>query len=187
MEIRLIAFYKPFIQISLFSLLFSFQVLTAQSFNVLHYTQTTGYNHGTSDESLQMFRDLEAIYGFTVDHDTDGTSFNEVDTLQKYDVIVWSNTSGSYNLSLTQRQNFEAYMQAGGSYLGIHAASDTYRHSTANGGDTGFWDFYAEICGGSVQTNPNHTAANLNANMKKVGTYSATKFLPDPWNKDEEY
>lgn len=187
MEIRLFAIYKPFIQISLCCLLLGFQLVSAQSFRVLHYTQTTGYDHGTADESLQLFRELEAIYGFEVDHDTDGSSFSSLATLQTYDVIVWSNTSGSFNLSLGQRQNFESYMRSGGSYLGIHAASDTYRHSTANGGDTGIWDFYAEICGGSVQNNPNHTAAGLNANMTKTGPFSSTKFLPDPWNKNEEY
>ena len=46
-------------------------------------------------------------------------------------------------------------MNNGGGYLGIHAASDTYRHSTANGSSTGTWDWYAEMAGASVQEGPN--------------------------------
>lgn len=159
----------------------------AQAFRVLHYTQTTGWDHGTADESLQMFQELGALHNFAVDHDADGTSFNDLATLQQYDVIVWSNTSGSYNLNATQRAHFEAYINGGGNYLGIHAASDTYRHSSANGGDTGFWDFYAEVCGGSVQQNPNHTAQNFNADLNHIGTHASLENIPNPWNKDEEY
>lgn len=162
--------------------------LIAQDFRILHYTQTTGWDHGTADESLQMFQELGVANNFAVEQDVDGTSFNDLATLQQYDVIVWSNTSGSYNLDATQRANFEAYIQGGGSYLGIHAASDTYRHSTANGGDTGIWDFYAEeVCGGSVQNAPNHTAQNFNADLLHLGTHASLANIPNPWNKAEEY
>ncbi|RMG18564.1 MAG: DUF5060 domain-containing protein, partial [Bacteroidetes bacterium] len=164
------------------------QPLLSQNFRLLHYVQTTGWDHGTADESLQMFQQLGAIHNFAVDHDADGSSFNDLATLQQYDVIVWSNTSGSYNLNAQQRANFEAYILGGGSYLGIHAASDTYRHSSANGGDTGFWDFYAEtVCGGSVQTNPNHTAQNYNADLTHINPHPSLDNLPNPWNKNEEY
>lgn len=155
---------------------------------ILHYTQTTGWDHGTRGVSLQMFQQLGAANNFSVDNDDNGNSFNSLSTLQQYDVIVWSNTSGSHNLNGSQRANFEAYIRAGGNYLGIHAASDTYRHSSSNGGGTGAWDFYAEsVCGGSVQQNPNHTAQNFNSTMDHVGSHPALENIPSPWNKPEEY
>lgn len=176
------------LSLMLIFLLFSFPDDIQAQHRVLHYTQTTGWDHGTADVSRQMFEQLGSAHNFTVDHDPSGQSFNSLATLQQYDLIVWSNTSGSYNLSQGQRTNFEAYIAQGGSYLGIHAASDTYRHSSANGGGTGQWDFYAEeVCGGSVQQNPNHTAQNFPATMTHVGSHASLENVPNPWNKNEEY
>lgn len=170
------------------ALLINFPALLFSQQKILHYTQTTGWNHGTADVSLNMFRDLGNANGFSVDHDNDGHSFNNLATLLQYDVIVWSNTSGSHNLNDIQKANFEAYINQGGNYLGIHAASDTYRHSSSNGGGTGAWDFYAEhVCGGSVQQNPNHTAQNFNATMDHIGSHASLENVPSPWNKPEEY
>ncbi len=156
-------------------------------FKVLHYTETSGYDHNTRVNSLAMLQSLGASNGFTVDNDTDGSSFDSLSNLQQYAVVVFSNTSGNNILDSAQRANFEAYINGGGSYVGIHAASDTYRHSTANGGNTGTWDWYAEMAGASVQTNPNHVSGTPLYEMSKIGTHPATDSLPDPWAKNEEY
>ena len=118
---------------------------------ILHYTETSGFDHQTRAQSLAMFQDIAAQHGLTVVDDQDGSSFDDLAVLQQFAVVVFSNTSGDAILDPQQRANFEAYINGGGSYLGIHAASDTYRHSTANGGNTGTWDFYAELVGASVQ------------------------------------
>lgn len=161
--------------------------LNAQNFKVLHYTETSGYDHGTRSNSYSMFQSLGSQNGFTVDDDQTGESFDSLSNLQEYAVVVFSNTSGDQILNATQRANFEAYINGGGSFIGIHAASDTYRHSTANGNNTGTWDWYAENLGGSVQQNPNHTSANHNGTMDHIGTHPSTANLPDPWQKVEEY
>ncbi|MEM6802052.1 MAG: ThuA domain-containing protein, partial [Bacteroidota bacterium] len=90
-------------------------------------------------------------------------------------------------LDSAQRVHFEQYMAAGGNMMGIHAATDTYRHSSANGGWTGEWDYYAETLGASVQTGPNHTW-NLHGNfMDHQSTNNAIINLPSPWYHAEEY
>ena len=155
--------------------------------NVLHYTETSGWDHGTRDVSLAMFQAIAAEHGFVVTNDNDGSGFSELSTLQQFDVVVFSNTSGAALLDEVQRANFEAYIAGGGSVLGIHAASDTYRHSTANGNNTGAWDFYAELIGGSVQENPNHVDGTPLYAMNHIGTHASTADLPDPWAKNEEY
>jgi type 1 glutamine amidotransferase len=114
--------------------------------------------------------------------------FDTLSTLQNFQVVIWSNTSGDVGLTSSQRSNYETFVNDGGSYLGIHAASDTYRHSTANGGSTGTWDFYAEqLSGCSVQQSPNHTQANHNNFMDHSATHPILDNIPDPWNKTEEY
>jgi type 1 glutamine amidotransferase len=154
---------------------------------VLHYTETSGFDHGTRAVSLQMFQDIGLGVGFTVDDDQTGDAFNSLSNLEEYDVVMFSNTSGNNILDATQRANFEAYINNGGSYLGIHAATDTYRHSTANGGSTGTWDFYAELVGASVQQNPNHVAGTPQYEMTHINPHNSTANIPNPWVKNEEY
>lgn len=156
---------------------------------VLHYTETTGYDHGTRTKSLQMFQSWENQLGYTVTHDNTGSEFSSLSNLLQYDVVVFSNTSGNSGLDATQRANFEAYIDSGGSYLGIHAASDTYRHSSANGSKTGTWDWYAEtVAGASVQNSPNHTANNYPGMMtQSTPGHPITTNIPASWSKNEEY
>lgn len=160
---------------------------SSQDFKVLHYSETSGYDHGTRNNSYTMFQEIGQNHGFTVDHDQTGKKFNSIDSLQQYEVVVFANTSGDAILNATQRDNFEAYMQSGGALIGIHAGSDTYRHSTANGGNTGTWDWYAETLGASVQRSPSHTSANYNGTMDTIGNHATTDNVPDPWQKVEEY
>lgn len=154
---------------------------------VLHYTETSGFDHNTRTVSFQMFEAVGFDCGFTVDHDSTGAAFDVLIDLLEYDVVIFSNTSGDAILDATQRANFESYIAMGGSYLGIHAATDTYRHSTANGSNTGTWDFYAELVGASVQQGPNHVLGTPVYDMDHVGIHESTQQLPDPWTKDEEY
>ncbi|MDZ7845951.1 MAG: ThuA domain-containing protein [Owenweeksia sp.] len=158
-----------------------------QNFKVLHYSETSGFDHQTRQSSLAMLQNLGQQHGFSVVDDQTGAAFHSLSNLQQFAVIIFANTSGDQILDSAQRANFESYIQQGGSLIGIHAASDTYRHSTANGSNTGMWDFYAEILGGSVQQNPNHTSANFNGTMDIIGIHPTTTQLPNPWNKTDEY
>lgn len=168
------------------SLLLSTHAASGQQ-RVLHYTETSGYDHGTRTESLQMFETIASLQGWQVVNDQSGDEFNTLINLQQHDVVVFSNTSGDAILNVTQRINFEAYIAGGGSYLGIHAASDTYRHSTANGTNVGSWDFYSELVGASVQQNPNHVSGTPQYSMDVIGMHPSTQNVPNPWSKNEEY
>lgn len=174
---------------TIFSAATSVQAQCGGPFKVLHYTETTGYDHNTRNQSLGMFQGWESADNFVVTSDNDGSEFNSLANLQQYAVVVFSNTSGNSGLDATQRSNFEAYINAGGSYVGIHAASDTYRHSSSNGNKTGTWDWYAEnVAGASVQENPNHTNQNHNNTMThQQAGHPTLANVPDPWNKTEEY
>ena len=161
--------------------------LSAFGQNVLHYTETSGFDHGTRDVSLALFEAIAAAQGLTITSDNDGSSFSSLATLQQFDAIIFSNTSGADLLDPTQRANFEAYIAGGGNVMGIHAASDTYRHSTANGNNIGVWDYYAELIGGSVQENPNHVDGTPLYDLSHIAPHASTANLPNPWAKNEEY
>jgi len=156
----------------------------AQTKKVLHFTGTSGFDHGTRNNSLSMFNSFPMI---NVINDQNGSRFDTLSNLLTYDLIVFSNTSGSNILDSLQQANFEAYIQAGGNLLGIHAATDTYRHSSANGSPSGVWDFYAETMGGSVQQSPNHVAGTPFYQMTHLQSHPSLDSIPDPWGKNEEY
>jgi len=158
----------------------------AQS-KVLHFTKTSGFDHGTRDVSFALFTSIGNEIGAEVVNDPTGATFSDPVTLAEFDVIVFSNTSGNNILDATQRANFEQWVNDGGNVLGIHAASDTYRHSTANGNNTGTWDFYPELIGASVQEDPNHVDGTPTYTMQRVGAHPATYNVPDQWEKAEEY
>lgn len=173
----------------LISLLIHLSNLFAQGGEILHYRETTGYNHGTANQSSNLFQGIANTIGLGFVDDGDGSEFDTYANLQRFDLVIFSNTSGDQGLNANQRANFEQYIANGGSYLGIHAASDTYRHSSANGNNTGNWDWYAEtVCGASVQENPNHTANNYAGTMTFLQTgIILDNQMQNPWNKVEEY
>ncbi|MEZ4791235.1 MAG: ThuA domain-containing protein [Flavobacteriales bacterium] len=160
---------------------------TVQAQRVLHFTVTSGFDHGTREVSYALFQSIGLDLGITVDDAPTAGAFNDAGTLALYDAIVFSNTSGNAILNDEQRANFEEWSMNGGHVMGIHAASDTYRHSTANGNNTGTSDFYAELIGASVQEDPNHVSGTPPYEMMHIGAHPSTSNLPDPWLKNEEY
>jgi len=177
-----IYFYLIFLQAFVFCL-----PIFGQTTKLLHYSETSGYDHLTRTASFTMFQQMGNEHGFTVDNDSTGESFNSLSTLQQYDVIIFCNTSGDAILDATQQQNFEQYIIGGGSFVGIHAASDTYRHSTANGTNTGSWDWYAEMLGASVQQDPNHVSGTPVYSIDALIAHPLLDGVPNPWYKAEEY
>lgn len=159
----------------------------ANAQRVLHFTATSGYDHGTRDASFALFTSIATELGIEVVNDPIGTVPSDASVLGEFDAIIFSNTSGNNFLNVTQRANFEQWMNAGGHVFGIHATSDTYRHSTANGNNTGAWDRYAELIGASVEENPNHVVGTPPHAMTPIGQHPSTANLPDPWLKNEAY
>lgn len=158
---------------------------------ILVYHETNGFRHtGAIDNGITMFEDLGA-------EDNDWTADNAIESsvfttanLAQYDAIVFLNTSGSDEpstqggdlLSSSEKEAFENFIASGRGFIGIHAATDTYRD--------GVWPFYNELVGGIVQSSPNHTSNNFNADLEVVSSHPTVDFLGPVgtiWNKDEEY
>jgi uncharacterized protein len=160
---------------------------TCHAQRILHFTATSGFDHGTRAVSFAMFTAIAGELGIEVVDDATGATFSDPAVLATFDAIIFSNTSGNNILNSLQQGHFEDWVGAGGHVLGIHAATDTYRHSTANGNNTGTWDFYAELIGASVQEGPNHVNGTPPYAMDHVEQHPSTANLPDPWLKNEEY
>lgn len=93
--------------------------------NVLHYAKVGYFNHiGGILGCTTALNTLAAQYNFTVKHSTDP---NDLLNLKNYDLVIYDNNTdaGGVNNTMTPAQAaLVAYMNAGGKYLGFHAASD---------------------------------------------------------------
>jgi len=177
---------KLFLLSFLLNAIFEIKTGNAQE-KILHYTETSGFDHQTRQASYNMFSQLASLMGYSVTDDSTGNSFNSLDTLQSFDVIVFSNTTGDAILDPMQRANFEQFIGGGGNVIGIHSATDTYRHSSANGTNTGTWDFFPELLGASVRQNPSHVNGTPVFTMTAMQIHQLVTNIPSPWLKAEEY
>ena len=145
---------------------------------VLHFTETTGWDHKTRDVSQKMFIELGALLDFELIHANDSKVFENTELLKNIDLIIFSNTTGEDLLTRTQQKNFENCIETGVHFLGIHSATDTHRTN---------WKFYNDLVGAIVQIEPWHTDSNLIAIMHHKSTHELLKDIPNPWTKEEEY
>jgi len=143
---------------------------------VLVFYKTTGFRHVAAIENgKDVLHKLGQANGIAVDTTQDASMFNE-DTLKNYSAVVFLNTTGN-PLNHVQQADFERFIQAGGGFVGIHAAADTeYK-----------WPWYGKLVGGYFNGHP----SNPNVREGKLTiidhNHPATKGLPDELIKNDEF
>ncbi|MDP5082000.1 MAG: ThuA domain-containing protein, partial [Winogradskyella sp.] len=168
---------------------FTFSIFSFSQNRILVYHETNEFRHGSINAGIAMFEELgNENNDWITDNSQDSSVFN-TSNLEQYDAIVFLNTSGSDEsgndgdlLSASEKIAVENFIASGKGFIGVHAATDTYRD--------GVWPFYNELVGGIVQTSPNHTNNNYNADLEVITSHPIVDFLGavgSIWNKDEEY
>lgn len=154
--------------------------VNAQDFRVLVFHKTNGFRHtGAINEGNKMIKALGETHGWNVDDTQDSEVFN-IQNLSRYKVVIWNNATGNNLLNASQQQAFESYIRSGGGFVGIHAATDTYRDRS--------WPWYNDLVGAIVQTNPNHSPNNTTATMDLVESeHPIVSHLGATWTKSEEW
>ena len=146
---------------------------------ILVFTKTAGYVHESIPEGIASVVKLGAENGFEVDTTARASVFTE-DSLKQYAAIVFLSTTGDV-LNHRQEAEFERYIQAGGGYVGIHAASDTEYD----------WGWYGRLVGGYFLDHPgiNDTFPNVQEGIINVvdRAHDASKFLPEKWKRTDEW
>lgn len=120
-----------------------------EPFDVLVFSKTAGFRHGSIPSGIAAIQQLGADHGFTVDSTEDAADFTE-ENLAQYEAVVWLSTTGDV-LNAEQQAAFEGYVQAGGGYAGIHAASDTEYD----------WDWYGDLVGAYFLGHPQNQDAEV--------------------------
>ncbi|ASZ14763.1 ThuA domain-containing protein [Chitinophaga pendula] len=123
--------------------------------------------------AINAIQEMGIEYGFEVDTTRDASLFDE-DTLTRYAAVIFLNTSGNL-LDHTQKADFERYIQAGGGYVGIHAAASTAYD----------WDWYGQLLGAYVDEYP---APLDKASLKVHCNVLRNEYnLPRTWEHNDEW
>ena len=142
---------------------------------ILVFSKTKGWNHTSIPAGIAAIQKLGREHSFRVDTTKNADYFND-DSLKHYQAVVWLSTTGNV-LNQVQQAAFERYIQAGGGYMGIHAAADTEYD----------WPWYNKLVGGyfaSHPSQPNVRKATVDVIDK---SHVSTAHLPDRWERTDEW
>jgi cytochrome c len=152
------------------------QQSTAQEKRILVFSKTKGFRHASIPAGQQALFKLGKENGYAVDTTERSEVFKE-ENLQRYGAVVFLNTTGDV-LNDEQQSAFERYIQGGGGYVGIHAATDTEYD----------WPWYNKLSGAYFLSHPSRP------NVQEGEAYAVDKNhpsmfgFPDRWKiKDEFY
>jgi glucose/arabinose dehydrogenase/cytochrome c551/c552/type 1 glutamine amidotransferase len=146
---------------------------------VLVFSKTAGYHHESIADGNIAIQQLGSKNNFDVDTTTNAAMFEE-DSLKKYAAIVFLSTTGDV-LDYKQEAAFERFIQAGGGYMGIHAAADCEYD----------WGWYGRLAGAYFLDHPgiNDSFPNIQEGVLNVVDTNtlATKGLPLSWKRTDEF
>ncbi|RPF79502.1 MAG: carbohydrate-binding protein [Rhodothermaceae bacterium TMED105] len=142
------------------------------SFDVLVFSKTAGYRHASIEKGIEAIQQLGLDNGFNVDATEDASAFT-TDNLQNYAAIIFLCTTGDV-LNLEQQSAFQSYIQQGGGFVGIHAASDT-EYS---------WPWYGELVGAYFDSHPEIQQATIEVADR---VHPSTSHLPEYWIRTDEW
>ena len=155
--------------------LLAFQVSFAQSgINVLVFSKTAAFRHASIEAGQAALKKMAAEKGFTVSFTEDASQFTEAN-LKKFNAVLFLNTTGDV-LNGEQQVSFERYIQAGGGYVGVHAATDTEYD----------WPWYNMLAGAWFQDHPNPD--NVQKGRFFVTEKNAlTAHMPESFERTDEF
>jgi type 1 glutamine amidotransferase len=146
---------------------------SCQPFKVLVFWKTAGFVHATEIvNGIALVQSLGAANGFVVHDSNDATVMNPAN-LAQYAVVIFLCTTGDI-LDPVQQTAFEGYITSGGSFIGIHSATDT---------EYG-WPFYGALIGAYFANHPAIQPATLRV---EDGTHPSTRHYPARFSFTDEW
>ena len=145
---------------------------------ILVFSKTNGFRHEEAIPAAKaLFAGVAKDKGWGYFQTENGAVFSP-EILARFDAVVFNNTSGDV-FTAAQRAAFQAFLEQGGGYVGLHAAGDN-SHSA--------WDWYMKALIGATFTqhtmDPQFQQAKVAVEDK---AHPATAGLPASWQRTEEW
>ena len=139
---------------------------------ILVFFETKGFYHSSIPVAVAALQKLGQSNNMLVDTTSESATFLQPD-LEKYGAIVFMSTTGDV-FNEAEQEAFKKYINNGGGFVGIHAATDT---------EYG-WPWYNQLVGGYFKSHPRQQEAVLNV---VDGNHKSTKHLPVQWKRFDEW
>ena len=139
---------------------------------VLIFSKTEKFRHSSIEKGTLALQKLLQANSIKVDTTENGHYFTE-DSLKQYAAVIFLNTSGNV-LNNRQQADFERYIQAGGGFVGIHAATTTEYD----------WPWFNGLVGAYFDGHPAIQDANLTCILKED---QCCQGIPQNWSFNDEW
>ncbi|MBI4585995.1 MAG: ThuA domain-containing protein [Planctomycetes bacterium] len=143
---------------------------------VLYITTTAGFHHSTCEYSIPIIKKIAGDSGDFEVACSDKTDLINRPSLEGFDAVVFSNTTGDlaqFPLSEENRGALIDFVKGGKAFIGIHAATDTYKD----------WAPFYEMIGGSFNGHPWHEKVTIDV---EDPSHPAASPVPSPWAITDE-
>jgi cytochrome c len=143
-----------------------------KSVSILVFSKTEGYRHESIPDGIAAIQKMAQEENWKVDATEDASVFTDKN-LEQYGAVIFLSTTGNV-LDAEQEKSFKRYIQAGGGFVGIHAATDTEYE----------WEWYNNLVGAYFLSHPK----TQKASMKVVDrNHLSCKHLGADWTKTDEW
>ncbi|GAA3239030.1 carbohydrate-binding protein [Actinocorallia longicatena] len=139
---------------------------------ILVFSKTAGFRHDAIPAGIAAIKDLAKDGGYNVTATEDAGAFTTAG-LARYKAVVFVSTTGDI-LNDDQQAALQSYVDGGGGYVGIHAASDA-EYS---------WPYYKELVGAYFKGHPAIQSAVV---VNEDRTHPATEHLDPTWTRTDEW
>lgn len=108
----------------------------------LIFTKTATFRHDSIPTAIAALQRVAEQQGMQADATEDATAFTP-QNLARYRVVIFASTTGDV-LDATQQKAMEDFVDAGGGFMGVHAAADTEYD----------WPWYGQLVGAYFRNHP---------------------------------
>lgn len=145
---------------------------------VLVFSKSNGFRDDPSvNAAAAALKAMAAHEHWSLFSTENAAVFNAAD-LKRFDAVVWNNVSGDV-LTVGQRHDFQAYIEGGGGYAGLHGSGGDFFYD---------WDWYADrLLGARFKSHP--MSPQFQAAKLKVDdpNNSLVRGLPAEWTMTDEW
>lgn len=142
--------------------------------NVLVFSKTAAFRHESIGAGKKALEKMAKEKNFTLSFTEDANQFSE-HNLKKFNAVIFLNTTGDI-LNNEQQAVFERYIQAGGGYVGVHAATDTEYE----------WPWYNQLAGAWFLDHPMPNNVQ-NGRFFVTQKNAFTAGMPDSFERKDEF
>jgi uncharacterized protein len=124
-------------------------VLGAEPGHILYFTRSAGYRHEVIPVSREIMTEIGTAAGFDIVGSEDTAVFTP-EKLRRYDAVMFF-TTGELPMDEAQKAALTGFVRAGGGFLGVHSATDTFYG----------WPEYGKLIGGYFNEHPWHQKVRI--------------------------